>query len=67
MATNLKKIQKVKLPRWYGFSFKNIKNIEFHVFADALSCAYRPVAYFHFIQEHNVKCMFIASKSRLVQ
>ena len=24
----LKNIEKVKLPRWYGFSFKNIKNIE---------------------------------------
>ena len=33
--------------------------------ADASSCAYRTVAYFHFIKEHNVKCMFIASKSRL--
>ena len=28
--------------------------------------AYGTVAYFHFIPEHNVKCMFIASKSRLV-
>ena len=37
-----------------------------HVFADASLCAYGPVAYFHFIQEHNVKCMFIASKPRLV-
>ena len=62
----LKNIEKVKLARWYGFSFKNIKNIESHVFADASSCAYRIVAYFRFIQEHNVKYMFIASKSRLV-
>ena len=37
-----------------------------HVFADASLCAYGPVADFHFIQEHNVKCMFIASKPRLV-
>ena len=66
MAWNLKRIEKVKLPRWYGFSFKNIKNIELHVFADASLCAYGPVAYFHFIQERNVKCMFIASKPRLV-
>ena len=35
----LKNIKKVKLPRWYGFSFKNIKNIELHVFADASSYA----------------------------
>ena len=62
----LKNIEKVKLARWYGFSFKNIKNIESHVFGDASSCAYRIVAYFRFIQEHNVKYMFIASKSRLV-
>ena len=66
MATNLKNIQKVKLLRWYGFSFKNIKNIELNVFTGALSCAYGAVAYFRFMQEHNVKCMFIASKSRLV-
>ena len=52
----------VTLPRWYGLSFKNIKNIEFHVFPDASSCAYGTVAYFRFIQEHNVKCMFIASR-----
>ena len=50
----LKNIEKVKLPRWYGFSFKNIKNIELHVFADASSCAYRTITYFRFIQEHNV-------------
>ena len=59
----LKNIEKVKLPRWYGFSFKNIKHIELHVFPDASSCAYGVP--FRFIQEHNVKCMFIASKSRL--
>ena len=46
-------------------SFKN-KNIELHVFTDVLPCAYGTVAYFRFIQEHNVTCMFIASKSRLV-
>ena len=62
----LKNTEKVKLPRWYGFSIKSIKNIELHVFADASSCAYRTVAYFCFIQEHNVKCMFIASKWRLI-
>ena len=66
MATNLKNIQKFKLLRWYGFSFKNIKNIELNVFTGALSCAYGAVADFRFMQEHNVKCMFIASKSRLV-
>ena len=63
----LQNIEKVELPGWYGFSFKNIKNIELHVFADASSCAYETVAYFRFIQEHSLKCMFIASKSRLVQ
>ena len=62
----LKNIEKVKLPRLYRFSFKNIKNIELHVFADASSCAYGTVAYFCFLQEHKVECMFIASKSRLV-
>ena len=62
----LKSIEKVKLPRWYGLSFKNIKYIELHVFTDALPCAYGTVAYFCFIKEYNVKCMFIASKSRLV-
>ena len=46
-------------------SFKN-KNIELHVFTDVLPCAYGTVAYFRFIQEHNVTCMFIASKLRLV-
>ena len=61
-----KNFEKVKLPRWYGFSFKRIENIELHVFADASSCAYGTVAYFRFIQEHKVKCMFIARKSRLV-
>ena len=61
MATNLKKLW------WYGFSFENIKNIELHAFADASSCACRTVAYFCFIQEHSVKCMFVASKSRLSQ
>ena len=66
MATNLKNIQKFKLLRWYGFSFKNIKNIELNVFTGALSCAYGAVADFRFMQEHNVKYMFIASKSRLV-
>ena len=62
----LKNIEKVKLPRWYGFSFKNIKNIELHIFGDASSCAYGTVAYFRFIQEDNVKCIFIDLKSRLV-
>ena len=62
----LKNIEKVKLPRWHGFSFKNIKNIELHVYADASSYAYGTVAYFCFIPEHNVKCMFIASKLWLV-
>ena len=62
----LKNIEKVKLARWNGFSFKNIKYIESQVFADVSSCTYGTVAYFRFIQEHNVKCMFIASKSRLV-
>ena len=37
-----------------------------HVFTDASLCAYETIAYFRFIQEHNIKCMFIASKSRLV-
>ena len=60
----LKNIEKVKLPRWYGFSFKNIKNIKLHDFADASSCTYGIVAYFRFIKEHNVKCMFTASSSR---
>ena len=41
-------------------------HLELHVFADAPSCAYRTITYFSFIQEHNVKCMFTASKSRLV-
>ena len=45
----LKNIEKVKWPRWYGFSFKNVKNIELHVFADASSCACGTVAYFCFI------------------
>ena len=40
--------------------------MELHVFADASSYAYRTAAYFRFIQEHKVKCMFIASKLRLV-
>ena len=40
----LKNIEKVKLPRWYGFSFKNIKNIELPVFVDASSCAYGTVS-----------------------
>ena len=56
----LKNIERLKLPRWYGFSFKSFKNIEHHVFVDASSCAYRPVAYFRFIQEHNVKCILFA-------
>ena len=60
----LKNIEKVKLPRWYGFSFKNIKNIKLHDFADASSCTYGIVVYFRFIKEHNVKCMFTASSSR---
>ena len=62
----LKNIETVKLPRWYEFSFKNIENIELHVFADASSCAYETIAYFHFVQEYNVNYMFIASKLRLV-
>ena len=37
-----------------------------HVFSDTSSCAYETVAYFRFIQEHNVKCMFIAWQSKLV-
>ena len=44
------------------FHLKNIQNIELNVLADASSCAYGTVAYFRFIQEHNVKCMFIASR-----
>ena len=62
----MKNIEKVKLSRWYGFLFKNIENIELHVFTDTSSCSYETVAYFRFIQEHNVKCMVITSKSRLV-
>ena len=62
----LKIIEKIKLPRWYEFSFKNIKNKKLHVFADASSCAYGTVVYFHYMQKHNVKCMFIASRSTLV-
>ena len=37
-----------------------------YAFTDDSSCAYGIVAYFRFILEHKVKCMFIASKSRLV-
>ena len=37
-----------------------------HVFADVSLCVNETVAYFRFMQEHNVKCMFIASKSKLV-
>ena len=37
-----------------------------YAFTDDSSCAYGIAAYFRFIQEHKVKCMFIASKSRLV-
>ena len=66
MATNLKNNEKVKLTRCHGFSFKSIKNIELRVFSDASSRPCRTVAYFRFIQGHNVKCMFIAPKSRLV-
>ena len=29
-------------------------------------CACGTVAYFHFLQEHTVNCMFIVSKSKLV-
>ena len=53
------------LLRKYGFNLKTI-TIELHVFADTSLCAYKTVAYFRFIQEHNFKCMFIAWKSRLV-
>ena len=63
MATNLKKsleMKKIlKLLRKYGFDLKTI-TIELHVFADTSLCAYKTVAYFRFIQEHNFKCMFIA-------
>ena len=62
----LKSIEKVELPRWHEFSFKNIKNIGLHVFVDASLCAYGTVGYLRFIQEHNVKYMFIDSKSRSV-
>ena len=43
-----------------------MKSIELHVFADTSSCPYGTVAYFSFIKKHNVKYIFIASKSRLV-
>ena len=56
----------MKLPRWYGFLFKVIKIIKLYVFTDASWCSAETAAYFHFIQEHNVKCMFIALKLRLV-
>ena len=57
-------MENVKLPKWYGFSSKNIKNIELHVFTDASSCSYGTVAYFHFIQGLNIKWVFIPWKSK---
>ena len=40
--------------------------MELHVFVDTSWCAYGKVAYVRFIQEYKVKCLFIASNSRLV-
>ena len=49
----LKHMEKVRLPRWYGSSFKNIKNIELHPFADASLCAYGQ--YLIFVLYKNIK------------
>ena len=60
----LKNIEKVKLPRLYRFSFKNIKNIELHVFADALSCAYGTVELI-FVFYKNIRlnvCLLLQSR-----
>ena len=60
----LKNIEKVKLPRWYGFSFKNIKNIELHVFVDDSSCAYGTVALIFVLYKHKTLniCLLLRSQ-----
>ena len=62
---NLRKINHVSLPRWYGFSFVDNSCIQLHIFADASNSAFGTVAFFRYKKQDTVKCSFILSKSRL--
>ena len=61
----LHKLPSIEIPRWYGFNFLQESALEFHVFADALSCAYGAVTYLRFQSNSELKCSFVIGKSRI--
>ena len=62
---NLKYIDSIEIPRWYGYSELNESKCEIHVFADASSTSYGAVAYLRIISSDTLHCSFLVGKSRL--
>ena len=55
---NLRKINNVSLPRWYGFSFADTSYIQLHIFADASNSEFGMVTFFRYKKQDTVKCSF---------
>ena len=61
--STLKKLESVKISRWYHTSPND--TIELHIFSDASSIAYRTVSHLRISRPNAIYCSFILSKSRL--
>jgi len=58
-------IQKLEIPRHYGYDSTRSSNVELHVFVDASPEAYAAVAYLRFTTNHQIQVAQIMAKCRV--
>ena len=62
--SEVEQLSQLKIPR-HHISFSSSNSAELHMFSDASEKAFGAVAYLHYEIDNDIKCSFLASKTRV--